>query len=82
MDCAVKRKNIFKDDPLLITSDSLSLRPRDAAAALGVSISTIERLTKSGDLPSVKLGRVVLYPVSSLKQFLNLRTQVAKGGEA
>ena len=78
----MKKKTIFKDEPLPTASDSLSLRPRDAAAALGLSVSTLERLMKAGELPSVKVGRVVLYPVSSLKQFLNLRTQVAKGGEA
>jgi excisionase family DNA binding protein len=70
------------DDPLKATSDSLSLRPREAAAALGVSISTLERITKSGALPCVKLGRAVLYPVSSLKQFLHFHTQVVKGREA
>ncbi len=78
----MKRKTVFKDDSLLTPPDILSLRPREAAATLGVSVSTLERLTKSGELPSVKLGRVVLYPVSSLKQFLILRTQAAKGGEA
>ena len=78
----MKRKPFFRDDPLKSTSDSLSLRPREAAAALGVSVSTLDRLTKSGALPCVKLGRAVLYPVSSLKQFLNLRTQVKTGGEA
>ena len=69
------------DDPLKATSESLSLRPREAAAALGVSVSTLDRLTKSGALPCVKLGRAVLYPVSALKQFLHLRTQVVKEGK-
>ena len=78
----MRKKLIFKDDPLLAISGALSMRPREAAAALGVSVSTLDRLTKAGELPSVKLGRVVLYPRAALEQFLNLRTQVAKGGEA
>ena len=78
----MKKKPVFGIPPLLPSPDPLSLRPRDAAAALGVSISKLERMTKAGEVPCVKVGRVVLYPVSSLKQFLNLHTQVTKGGEA
>ena len=78
----MRRKHVFNEDSPLSPDESLSMRPREAAAALGVSVSTLDRLTKLGQIPSVKLGRVVLYPVASLRQFLNLRTQVTKGGEA
>ncbi len=59
----------------------LSLRPREAAAALGLSISTLARLTKAGELPCVKLGRSVLYPVAMLEEFLRARAERARGGD-
>ncbi len=57
-------------EPLAAT---LALRPRDAAAAIGVSPSTLERLTKAGEIPVVKLGRVRLYELSVLESFLKSR---------
>ena len=51
----------------------LALRLREAAAVLSVSPSTLERLAKSGEIPSVKLGRVRLYEISTLEKFLASR---------
>jgi excisionase family DNA binding protein len=53
--------------------EPLALRLREAAAALSVSPKTVERLTMSGELPSVKLGRVRLYEISTLEKFLASR---------
>ena len=52
---------------------TLALRPREAAAAIGVSVSTLERLTRSGEIPVVKLGRVRLYELAVLDSFLKSR---------
>ena len=49
---------------------TISLRPRQAAAAIGISLSTLERLTKAGEVPAVKVGRVTLYSVDALKDWL------------
>ena len=54
-------------------ASTLALRPREAAASLGVSLSTLERLTKSGELAVVKLGRVRLYELCTLEKFLESR---------
>jgi excisionase family DNA binding protein len=54
-------------EPLYAT---LALRPRQAAASLGVSVKTLERLTKSGEIPSVLVGRVRLYELKALEEFL------------
>jgi len=59
----------------------LSLRPREAAAALGLSVSTVERLTRAGELPCVRLGRSVLYPVAMLEEFLRARAEPPRGDE-
>jgi excisionase family DNA binding protein len=60
--------SFFRQEPPVIAP--LVLRPREAAAALGLSVSTVERLTRAGKLPCVKLGRSVLYPVAMLEEFL------------
>ena len=46
-----------------------------AAALLACSVPTIERLTKSGEIPSVKFGRLRRYPRAGL-----LALQNKKGG--
>jgi excisionase family DNA binding protein len=56
-------------------SEAIALRPRQAAAALGISLSTLERLTKAGEVPAVKMGRCTVYPVDGLKTWLASRMQ-------
>lgn len=48
----------------------IALRPRDAATALGISLSTLERLVRSGDLPVIKAGRVRIFSIESLQDWL------------
>jgi excisionase family DNA binding protein len=52
---------------------TLALRPREAAAALAISLSTLERLTRAGELQSVLVGRVRLYELVALEAFLESR---------
>lgn len=59
--------------------DPLALRPLDAAAALGISPSTLERLTKAGKIPHVKVNRLVLYRVESLRKWLMEREKAGRG---
>jgi excisionase family DNA binding protein len=60
------RRDLRPDTPL-------ALRPREAAASIGVSLSTLERLTKSNEITSVLVGRVRLYELSALEEFLKSR---------
>ena len=66
-------------DPLYGPSavPAISLRSRQAAQALGISLSTLERLTKAGEIPVAKIGRCNIYVVDSLKSWLDLQS---KGG--
>ena len=48
----------------------LSYRPREAAIALGICERTLWALTKSGEIPHVRTGKVVLYPVAMLRSWL------------
>lgn len=59
-------------------ASTLALRPREAASALSVSLSTLERLTKAGEIPVVKLGRCRLYELSALSAFLESRRVVGQ----
>lgn len=59
----------------------LSLRPREAAASLGISQKSLERLTKAGELTSVLVGRCRLYEVDELKAYLaSRRASVGRAG--
>ena len=57
------------------STPAIALRPRQAAVSLGISLSTLERLTKSGEVPVVRKGRIRLYSIEALKDWLR-----AKGG--
>ncbi|MEN1679515.1 MAG: helix-turn-helix domain-containing protein [Planctomycetota bacterium] len=50
--------------------EPLALSARDAAAALSISERTLKELTYAGEMPHVRLGRRVLYPVHLLREWL------------
>jgi len=52
------------------SGEPLSLRPRQAAAWLGVSVSTLNRLTRAKRIPRLTVGRVVLYRMETLRKWL------------
>jgi len=66
--------------PNVPTTERLTLRKGEAAQALGVSERTIHTLVQSGELPSLKMGRVVLIPVAGIQTFI--ASQVQTGGRA
>jgi excisionase family DNA binding protein len=58
----------------------ITLRPEEAADALGVSLSTLERLTKAGKIPRIKEGNVVLYRVATIQAWA-ARSEAFEGGQ-
>ena len=48
----------------------LALRPKAAAKALGISERFLWSLTDCGEIPHVRLGSVILYPVDVLREWL------------
>jgi excisionase family DNA binding protein len=56
---------------------SLAFRTPDAASASGMSERTIQRLIKSRELPSVRVGKIRLIRKIALEQFLARREDVA-----
>ena len=48
----------------------LSLRPREAAKALGISERLLWEWTDRGVVPCVRMGKAILYPVDVLQTWL------------
>ena len=46
------------------------MRPREAAKALGISERLLWEWTDRGAVPHVRLGKAILYPVDSLREWL------------
>ena len=74
-------KSFYRDNGA-DAGDPLSLRPRQAAARLGISVSTLERLTRAGEIPRIKLGNSVLYRVPTLEAWLQSRERFLDGTAA
>ena len=66
-------KTFYKDDG--DDGEPIGLRPAEAAARLGISVTTLYRLRIAGHIPFVKLDGAVLFRVASLDQFLLEREQ-------
>ena len=61
-------------DPMTPT---LALRPKQAARALGIGERLLWSKTHAGEIPHVRIGRAVVYPVDRLRDWL---VQESKGG--
>lgn len=55
----------------------LGMRVADAARTLGISPSTLERLTKAGEIKCIKLNRAKIYPYEELQRWMACK---ANGG--
>jgi excisionase family DNA binding protein len=53
----------------------LALRPREAAQALGIGERLLWSMTNRGEIPHLKLGKAVLYPIGELERWLAERAQ-------
>ena len=51
---------------------------KEAAAALGVSVGTVTKMRKKGEIKHVRIGVRVLFPVADLKRWIDEHTE---GGE-
>jgi hypothetical protein len=53
----------------------LSMRRREAAAAIGISVGELDTWTKRGIIPCVRVGRIVLYNVDAIQNWLDKQAQ-------
>ncbi len=58
---------------------SLGLRPREAAKALGIGERLLWSKTNAGEIPHLRVGRAIVYPVGLLQDWL--AEQAAKSGK-
>ncbi|MCL2647109.1 MAG: helix-turn-helix domain-containing protein [Phycisphaerales bacterium] len=59
---------LAKPDP---QTPCLAMRPREAAAALGVSERTLWTWTNEGAIPHIRRGKTIMYPVNTLTHWLD-----------
>jgi predicted DNA-binding transcriptional regulator AlpA len=57
----------------------LSMRPREAAMALGISERLLWDWTRRGLVPHVRIGGVVVYPTDALRAWLQKQAGAASG---
>lgn len=76
-----KASTFFREKPDDESQRPLVLRPQDAAKALGISTSTLNRLVRAGEIQCIRLDHMTLYPVAVLHEWLKtkLETQNTKG---
>jgi len=53
----------------------LALRPKEAALALGISERLLWAKTNAGEIPCIRVGRRVVYPVDQLRDWMARQTK-------
>jgi excisionase family DNA binding protein len=61
------------------STPTLLLTPLQAAEALAISSRTLWRMTASGEIPHIRLGRCLRYPVDDLQRWID---EQKRGGAA
>ena len=56
----------------------ITLRSREIAAALGVSLRSVEHWIATGKLPSVQVERIVIVPIHDLLRFLEENRRIPR----
>lgn len=56
----------------------LAMRPREAAKALGISERLLWDWTNRGEVPHVRIGKAILYPVDVLRRWLDEHAATGK----
>ncbi|MGE0755767.1 MAG: helix-turn-helix domain-containing protein [Pirellulaceae bacterium] len=59
----------------------LSLRSKEATRALSISERTLHRLTAANQIPHIRLGGMVLYPVRELRSWLTSQLETVDAGK-
>lgn len=67
-----KMNTITKTEPWI---PCLAMKPREAAKALGISERLLWEWTDRGIVPHVRLGKRIVYPVDSLREWLQRQAQ-------
>ena len=74
----VPKKTSTRNEP---QTPCLAMRPREAAKALGISDRLLWKWTDRGLVPHIRLGKAILYPVDSLRDWLQKQAKSAGTGD-
>ena len=65
-----KKRTERKTSETQTKAPRLALRPKEAAKALGIGERLLWSKTNSGEIPHVRIGRAVVYPIHTLREWL------------
>ncbi len=65
-----------------IASDRLLVRPTEAAAMLSISRSSIYDLIAAGEIPAVRVGRMIRVPLEALKKIASTDNSESRRNDA
>ena len=71
---------IVRDDTAEFAPSPLALSPKNAAKALGIGVRTLWSKTNAGEVPHVRIGRRIVYPIELLQEWLREQTKKKGGG--
>ena len=69
------RSGLGKEATLI---DRMALKPKEAAALLGIGRSTLYALLAAGVIPSIRIGRAVRVPVDQFRDWLRRQSETPK----
>jgi len=67
------------NDTTTAVSKPIAMRPKEAAKALGIGERLLWERTNRGEIPHVRIGRAVVYPVAELERWLAEQATRATG---
>ena len=62
-------------------SRPVSYRPSEAARVLGISLSHLDRMTKAGEIPFARIGRLRVYSDDALRRWIQEKTEETNRSE-
>ena len=65
----INSKTFFRSEPAVVDAEAICVRRNKAAQMLSISVSTLDRLVKAGDIPCFKLPGGVLFRVDALRDW-------------
>jgi predicted DNA-binding transcriptional regulator AlpA len=68
----VDQSNVKRAQP---ETPCLSMRPKEAAKALGISERLLWEWTNRGIVPHIRIGGVIIYPADSLRKWLQRQAE-------
>lgn len=68
-----------------MNESKLCISASEVSKQIGISISMVRKLTRSGEIPHIKVGRRILYPTYAIDNWLRQKTDsttsTSKGGD-